>query len=165
MEIREARVQDAERFLELTKSVDKSGYMLYEPGEKTMTVDQQKALIERISHDQTSTFLVAETSNTLIGFIGAFGGSLKRNRHSAYLVIGVDESYRGQGVGTKLFEHIFRWAKSAAITRLELTVMTSNTAAFLLYQKVGFTIEGEKVHSLMIDGQPMNEYYLYKLIV
>ncbi|WP_010531391.1 GNAT family N-acetyltransferase [Lentibacillus jeotgali] len=49
-------------------------------------------------------------------------------------------------------------------TRLELTVIKDNMKAVKLYQKMGFQIEGEKVHSLIIDGQPANEYYMYKLV-
>jgi hypothetical protein len=29
---------------------------------------------------------------------------------------------------------------------------------------MGFILEGEKVHSLIINGEPVNEYYLYKLL-
>lgn len=96
--------------------------------------------------------------------MAALGNHNKRNRHSAYLVLGVLEDFQGQGIATGLFEKIFEWAKSAGISRLELTVITENVKAHSLYKKMGFVLEGEKVHSLMIDEQPVNEYYLYKLL-
>ncbi|MDQ6601040.1 GNAT family N-acetyltransferase [Bacillus salipaludis] len=37
----------------------------------------------------------------------AIGGSVKRTKHSAYLVIGILEEYRGQGIGTALFQVLF----------------------------------------------------------
>ena len=89
---------------------------------------------------------------------------LTQNQHSAYLVLGVLEDYQGQGIATKLFNRVFEWAKEVEITRLELTVIKDNTKAFNLYRKMGFVLEGEKVHSLIINGQPVNEYYLYKLL-
>jgi RimJ/RimL family protein N-acetyltransferase len=59
---------------------------------------------------------------------------------------------------------VFQWAKEKEISRLELTVIKDNVKAFNLYKKMGFILEGEKVHSLIIDGLPVNEYYLYKLL-
>jgi len=47
MIIRPIEVIDAERFLELSKKVDESGFMLYEPGEKKTTVEQQRTSIEK----------------------------------------------------------------------------------------------------------------------
>lgn len=164
MIIRPIQVNDAEGFVELSKKIDESGFMLYEPGERETTVEQQRKSIERILSEKKSIFFVAEFENKLVGFIAALGGDLKRNQHSAYLVLGVLENYQGQGIATKLFNRVFEWAKEVEITRLELTVIKDNTKAFNLYRKMGFVLEGEKVYSLIINGQPVNEYYLYKLL-
>ncbi|RKO61454.1 hypothetical protein Cdeb_01403 [Caldibacillus debilis GB1] len=43
-------------------------------------------------------------------------------------------------------------------SRPELTVIKDNEKAFNLYRKMGFVLEGEKVHSLIINGKPVNEY-------
>ncbi|MFK4998455.1 GNAT family N-acetyltransferase [Bacillus sp. N9] len=42
--------------------------------------------------------------------------------------------------------------------------MNYNERATKLYKKLGFEVEGEKVQSLVINGQPVNELYLYKLL-
>jgi RimJ/RimL family protein N-acetyltransferase len=164
MIIRKIQVSDAEGFIELSKKIDESGFMLYEPGERKTTVEQQRKSIDRILSEKNSIFFVAEVESKLVGFIAALGGDLKRNQHSAYLVLGILEDYQGKGIATKLFNRLFGWAKEVEITRLELTVIKNNTKAFDLYRKMGFILEGEKVHSLIINGQPVNEYYLYKLL-
>jgi RimJ/RimL family protein N-acetyltransferase len=164
MIIRPLEVSDDENFLELNKKIDESGFMLYEPGERPTTVEQQRKAIERILSEQNSIFFVVEIENKLVGYIGALGSNLKRNRHSANLVLGVLEEYRGQGIATKLFNKVFEWAKEADISRLGLTVIKDNNKAFTLYRKMGFVLEGEKVQSLKIDGRFVNEYYLYKLL-
>lgn len=164
MLIRPIAVSDAEKFVELSKKIDESGFMLNEPGERKTTVDQQKQSIERILSEKNSIFFVAEVENEIIGFIAALGGDLKRNQHSAYLVLGTLEEYQGRGIATELFNHVFKWAKEVEISRLELTVIKDNIKAFNLYRKMGFILEGEKVHSLIINGKPVNEYYLYKLL-
>jgi RimJ/RimL family protein N-acetyltransferase len=105
----------------------------------------------------TSIILVCEENEELIGYIGAFGGTVKRTSHYAYLVLGVSEKHRGKGIASHLFEALFNWAKEKQLTRLELTVIKENTAAVHLYKKMGFNIEGEKKQSLMIDGKPVDE--------
>ena len=162
--IRPISVNDAANFVELSKKIDESGFMMYEPGERQTSVEQQKKSIERIQSETNSIFFVAEVENKLVGFIAALGGDLKRNQHSAYLVLGILEDYQGQGIATQLFHRIFEWAKEVEISRLELTVIKDNIKAFNLYRKMGFILEGEKVHSLIINGKPVNEYYLYKLL-
>lgn len=69
-----------------------------------------------------------------------------------------------KGVGTKLFTKLEEWAKERAIHRLELTVMVHNIAGIALYKNMGFEIEGTKRHSLFIDGNYVDEYYMSKLL-
>ncbi|WP_214481911.1 GNAT family N-acetyltransferase [Bacillus sp. SM2101] len=164
MIIRPIEVNDAESFLELSKRIDESGFMLYEPGEKATTLEQQRKFIESIIAEKNSLFLVAEVEHKLVGFMSAFGGKVKRKKHSAYLVLGILDDFQGRGIASSLFNSVFDWAKDKGISRLELTVVKDNIKAFNLYRKMGFVIEGEKVNSLIINGQPMNEYYMYKLL-
>ena len=164
MLIRTINLKDTKNYLDLNKKIDESGFMLYEPGEKQITFEQQEKFIKRILADNHSTMLVADLDDQLAGFIAAIGNNLKRTQHRAYIVIGLLEDFRGKGIGKSLFEHLFVWARDTGITRLELTVIKENNRAFNLYRKMGFILEGEKVNSLMIDGEPMNEYYLYKIV-
>lgn len=164
MIIRNLKEEDAKDFLELNKKLDDSGYMLYDPGERQTTVESQKKILSKITQDESINFWIAEEDGTLAGFMAALRGKQKRKLHSAYLVLGVDEDYRGNGIASSLFKHVFEWAENEGVTRLELTVIKDNAPAFNLYRKMGFVIEGEKVHSLMIDGKPVNEYYMYKLL-
>lgn len=164
MKIRELNTGDAKGFLELYKKLDESGYMLYDPGERQTSVEAQQSGIAKLKQDDGVYFHVAEIDENLAGFMAAFKGKLNRKRHSAYLVLGVDADYRGKGIASSLFEHVFEWAERQGVTRLELTVIKDNVPAFNLYKKMGFVIEGEKVHSLMVDGKPVNEYYMYKLV-
>ncbi|WP_257984290.1 GNAT family N-acetyltransferase [Neobacillus cucumis] len=133
-------------------------------GERQTTVEQQRKSIERSLSEQNSIFFVAEIENKLVGFIAVIGSNLNRNRHSANIVLSVLEDYRGQGMATKLFNKVFEWAKEVGILRLGLTVIKDNKKAFNLYSKMGFGLEGERVQSSKINGEFVNEYYLYKLL-
>lgn len=164
MLIRTAEPSDAKQFVSLMKQVEQSNFMLFEPGERKTTVDQQRKRIESMTGEETSTILVAEDNGSLVGYLFAIGGNPTRAKHEVYLVVGIAESSRGQGVGTKLFTKLEEWAKEQNIHRLELTVMVHNKAGIALYEKMGFEIEGTKRHSLFIDGKYIDEYYMSKLL-
>lgn len=65
MKIRPIEVEDAESFIELSKKIDESGFMMLEPGERQTTVEQQTRSIERISKDEKSIFYVADVDGIL----------------------------------------------------------------------------------------------------
>lgn len=164
MIIRHATINDAELLMNLIAHVETtSEYMLMEPGERNNSVEKQTKMIERFNNHDNSTILVAD-SDGLCGYLIAIGNTSLRNKHSAYLVIGVHQDVRGQGVGTLLFEAVEQWAKTVGITRLELTVVTENEAGVKLYQKSGFEIEGTKRRSLKINEKFYDEYYMSKLL-
>jgi RimJ/RimL family protein N-acetyltransferase len=165
MIVRQVKVEDAENLVDLIKKVEsESQYMLFESGERSIDPEHQKKRIEAMEKEDNSTIFVVEENNQLIGYLIAIGGNAKRNRHSAYLVIGILLENRGHGVGTKLFNQLEEWALKHSIHRLELTVVAKNEAGLRLYKKLGFDIEGTKRHSLYIDGEFVDEYYMAKLI-
>ncbi|MRG86141.1 GNAT family N-acetyltransferase [Salinibacillus xinjiangensis] len=165
MIIRSITLQDAEKFMGLIEQVEAdSKYMLFEAGERKLNLERQAEMIEGILSKENSTILVAETDQTLVGYLIAMGGQAKRNSHSAYLVAGILSNYRGKGIGTKLFHELEKWARERGLHRLELTVVAKNDAGLALYQKQGFKIEGTKRNSLYIDGEYVNEYYMGKLL-
>jgi ribosomal protein S18 acetylase RimI-like enzyme len=165
MFIREVVTEDAEGLVRLIKQVEsESQYMLFEKGERKIEPEQQVERIEAIKKEWNSTIFVAEENAELIGYLIVMGGNAIRNKHSVYLVIGILSQYRGLGVGTKLFEELEKWAMVHQIHRLELSVVTRNEDGLRLYKKMGFEIEGTKRHSLLIDGEFVDEYYMSKLL-
>jgi RimJ/RimL family protein N-acetyltransferase len=165
MVIREIHTEDAEELMNLIKEVEAhSEFMLMEPEERQTSVEQQRRMIERIQKQESAVILGAEKEGRLIGYLMALGGSARRTRHSAYLVIGILKDFRGQGVGTSLFQTVEKWADKHLISRLELTAVTQNIAGIALYQKSGFEIEGTKRNSLIINGEFHDEYYMSKLL-
>ncbi|WP_409978404.1 GNAT family N-acetyltransferase [Anoxybacteroides rupiense] len=164
--LRQAKVDDAERLTALILQVEReSAYLLFEAGERPLTVKEQRRQLEAIEHEENAAIFLAETEEgELIGYLVARGGRAKRNRHTVYIVVGLHASYRGKGIGTMLFTELERWARTKGIHRLELTVVTDNVPAISLYKKMGFVQEGIKRHSLKIDGQYVDEYYMAKLL-
>ncbi len=150
-------------FLKLLLELDnETKYMMFEPGERTITSEQLKARLS--GDDSDGIYFGIEMDNGLVGFISTARGAYKRIRHSAYIVVGILERYTGKGMGKLLFEEVEKWAVSHGLTRLELTVMSHNKRAIRLYEKMGFATEGTKLKAMVIDGRYVDEYYMAKLL-
>ncbi|WML48325.1 GNAT family N-acetyltransferase [Neobacillus sp. PS3-34] len=164
MIIRKAVQGDALNLLNLRMQVEESNFMLYDPGERNTTEEKQRRLIESMEAEDNSAIFLAEENGELVGFLFAMGNNINRIRHSVHVAVGVGEAFRGNGVGTMLFQKLEAWAKSKQIRRLELTVIEHNIAGRSLYEKMGFLIEGTKNDSLFVDGKFVNEFYMAKLL-
>jgi len=164
-QIRKARIEDAASLVELFKQLDEeTNFMLFDPGERTITVNQQADRLKAFESSSIEAMFVAENDGTILGFAVGIGGSVHRNRHSAYIVIGVLRDYWNKGIGRELMKSLEAWAKAKNLHRLELTVMVHNTQAVALYEKCGFEREGIKRDALLIEGKYVSEIYMSKLI-
>jgi RimJ/RimL family protein N-acetyltransferase len=165
MLIRTATATDAKGVLELLLRLDEeTRFMMYEPGERSTSVDRQAETLRALFASNNSTFLLAEEGGRPVGFLEATGGAFRRNRHVAHLVIGVLEEHAGRGIGTALMVEAQRWARERGIRRLELTVETHNRAARALYEKMGFAVEGTRKDAMLVDGSYVDEYHMARLL-
>lgn len=164
MIIREIKLEDAEKFLNMLKQLDKeTKYMLFEEDERSCTIEDMK---ERLSSrdNKKHTIFIVEDNREIVGFLSGDRGSANRIKHSAYVVIGMLEPYRGKGIGVALIEELFKWARNNKIIRLELTVVKDNRYAVNLYKKMGFKVEGIREKAMIVDGKYVDEYYMGKIL-
>jgi RimJ/RimL family protein N-acetyltransferase len=138
--------------------------MLLEPDERQTSVERQIERIRGIRGGQQENVWIADVEGKLVGFLGATIGGVNRNRHSANLAMGVLSDYWGRSIGQELLKSLEVWARSHALRRLELTVMTHNFRALRLYLKRGFIVEGLRRDALRIDGCFVDEYWMAKLL-
>jgi RimJ/RimL family protein N-acetyltransferase len=163
--IRHITKADAETVLNLCTQLDQeTTFMMLEPGEREPVFEEQKQRIAAVVSKPNQTFLLAEDDSVPVGFLAAHGGLYRRDYNTAYIVVGVLQAYAGQGIGTRLFREVEKWAREQELHRLELTVMTHNKRAIHLYKKMGFEIEGTKRDSVCVDGTYIDEYYMAKLL-
>lgn len=162
--LRELIPEDAAALLSLQHRLDReTSYMLLAPGERKSGIAQVEEMIASFADADSSMLIGAEADGELAGYLSVRGGSVSRNKHSAYIVIGILQEYQGMGIGSGLFSEMNRWANNSGMVRLELTVMTHNERAVALYTKHGFEIEGVKKKSLLVDGKWVDEYYMSKI--
>lgn len=155
---------DTESLWNMMNQLDyKTKFMLYETGERGKNLDRLQGAIDSAVDGNDLCFLALDR-NEIIGYITAQVGRVRRENHSAYIVVGIREKYRNRGIGTEFFKKLNEWAVEKKIVRLELTVICNNKIALNLYKKNGFEIEGIKRKSLYIDGEYIDEYYMSKII-
>lgn len=165
MEIRPCQPDDAEALLALLHRLDsETQFMMVEPGERTTTVDEQRQKLEQLAISEDECVFLAMEDNLAVGYVQGSRLPFQRARHTLYLVIGVARSHWGRGLGRKLLAAIETWAAAAGVTRLELTVMTTNERAVALYQRCGFEVEGRRRHAMFIDGAYIDELHMAKLL-
>lgn len=163
--IREINIDDAISMIALnTKLSHESAFMMMEPDELSLSIEMQQQLLQRVSQSEDEQLFVALDDEHLIGFIAANRKPFKRSRHCFSLVIGIERSYWGFGLGKQLIHHMETWAKSKSAERLELTVIESNQRAIDLYQNCGFVVEGIRRKSMRINNELVNEIYMSKLL-
>lgn len=164
--IREIGEADAEAYLQLARTIDsETRFMMLEPDERMTTVEEQRQQMRAMHLSGNQTVLLAEYEGQLVGYLGAAGGRFRRNRHSAHIWIGIRREFMGQGIGTRLFEQVEAWARNHNLYRLELTVMAHNKIGQNLHTKMGFRIEGHLRHSLLVDGEYIDESQMAKLLL
>jgi RimJ/RimL family protein N-acetyltransferase len=163
--IRAARPYDAAALLELKRQLDReTAFMMYEPGERDSPVQDLARELAGLARSANSVVLLAELGDQLAGYVQLTGGSLRRSRATAYVVIGVLAHAVGRGIGTGLLRHAQAWAAGRGLHRLELTVMAHNARAIRLYERMGFTVEGRRVECLIVNGQFIDELTMALLL-
>ena len=156
--IRAAGPQDAAALLSLKRRLDEeTSFMMFEPGERDSSVRDLARELESVARSPNSAVVVAELGGQLAGYVQLAGGSLRRSRATAYVVMGVRAHAAGRGIGTELLQRAKDWAVAHDLHRLELTVMAHNSRAIRLYKRMGFSVEGRRSECLFVDGQFIDE--------
>jgi RimJ/RimL family protein N-acetyltransferase len=137
---------------------------MLEPGERDTSAEALARHLGNVARSQNSVVIVAEIGGELAGYVELAGGSFRRNRATAQVVIGVAAQASGKGIGAGLLRQAQDWAATHGLHRLELTVMAHNHRAADLYQRMGFSIEGRRTQCLLVDGQFVDELYMAALL-
>jgi RimJ/RimL family protein N-acetyltransferase len=123
-------------------------------GEFNWTEAQEAQFFKEMAEADNALFLIAEADGKIAGLLSLQGGKRKSNHHAATLGITVAKDYRGEGVGTALMHTALELARAnRVLKRIELNVFTDNPHAIHLYEKFGFTVEGQRRKALYRDGR------------
>lgn len=101
-----------------------------------------------------STFLfVARTSTdqNIVGMITLIVYRIPYLKKSLLEDFVVDETYRGQGIGSRLLEKALSFAKKQGATHVDFTSRPGRVKSNKLYEKLGFKKRDTNVYRLMFD--------------
>ena len=96
---------------------------------------------------------VAIKDGKIVGWCDVIPSSRPGFGHSGAVGMGMVKDWRGRGLGKTLLQTCIQKSIENGLTRIELEVYASNTAAIALYRNLGFVEEGLKRRARFLDGQ------------
>lgn len=120
--IRPAAPADGAALIEAAARIDAETEFLGVPGEPHPWADRPEVELRSLADSGRGIVLLSVTKDDqIVGYLSAFAGHFARNRGNVFIaVIGLREAYRGQGIGTRLFEQVEEWARRRHAWRLDL---------------------------------------------
>ena len=165
IELRSAMETDAEDLLNYLKITNaESPYLICEPEEITMTLDEEKSFILRKAEDERELLLLAFADGKHIGNCSLMSvGNSVRYKHRCMIAIALYKDYCGRGIGRLMLETVLSEAKKIGFEQAELEVVTVNEGAVALYESVGFVKCGLLPNSMKYkDGSTVDSYWMVK---
>jgi GNAT superfamily N-acetyltransferase len=164
--IRPATPNDGAALMAAAAQIDAETEFLGVPGQPHPWAGQPEAeLRSLVQGGRGMVFLAISKRGAIIGYLSAFCGHFARNTGSVFIaVVGLRETWRGRGIGTRLFEAVEEWARRRRSWRLELRVSSLNDRGQALYHKRGFEIEGRIRGGVFRRGVWTDDFWMGKLL-
>ncbi len=164
--IRPATPSDGVALMAAVAQIDAETEFLGVPGQPHPWAERPEAELRSLVENRRGIVLLAVAGDgAIVGYLSAFTGHFTRNRGNIFIaVIGLREGFRGEGIGTRLFEAVEAWARERYAWRLELRVSSLNERGRALYKKRGFEIEGRIRSGVFRRGAWTDDFWMGKLL-
>lgn len=141
--LRTAEESDARMLLQyLKKTSGESPFLVREPDEITLSVEEERRFIRSQNESDASLMLLGFLDGQHVGNCSLMGLQPRRYRHRAEIAIALYQQYTSMGIGKIMLRELFSAAESKGFEQLELEVVADNKRAVAFYQKLGFEIFG-----------------------
>lgn len=163
--LRSASVEDAAdciRYLKITAA--ETPFLLREPEEAEMALEQEEAFLRSRLDDPRSLMLIARIDGEYAGNCGLVSeGGAFRTRHRCGMGIALYQKFCGLGLGRIMIKTVVDVAKELGYEQMELEVVEGNDRARHLYENLGFVPFGVRPHALKYkDGHYADETLMVK---
>lgn len=163
--LRNAEISDAEdliRYLKVTTA--ETPYLIREPEEVSLTIEQEKAFIQSNLASGRELMLIAAMDGRHIGNCSVSAlGSYKRYAHRCDVAIALYQEFCGAGIGKAMLETALKAAKEAGYEQAELEVIADNKNAVALYETLGFVKYGTFPDNMKYsDGTYADAFWMMK---
>lgn len=138
--LRSAELSDAEVLIDYLKiTTGETPYLIREPEEVTVTLEQEKRFIESKINAERELMLVATIDGKHIGNCSLMSiAPYKRYVHRCEIAIALYQEYCGCGIGKSMMQTVLDVAKNLGYEQAELEVVSDNKSAIEMYKKLGF---------------------------
>jgi len=161
---RSPRREDAAMMVEhLRQTAGETDFLLRCPEEVTMTVEQEENFIQSINQSWNNYMILCEVDGQYAGNCHLQLYDKTKVRHRGSVAIGLSKAFWGMGIGTAMFEEMFRLARAYGASQLELGVIADNERGLALYRKMGFCVYGELPNAIrQKDGRMVSEILMVR---
>lgn len=163
--LRSANVSDAPALLHYLKTTaSETKFLMREPEEIKITIDQQEAFIKSKQEAERELMLIAELDGEHVGNCSVSSyGSYQRYSHRCSVAIALYQEFCGLGIARQMMETVLEVGKEFGYEQAELEVVTTNEKALRLYESLGFEVYGTQSHSMRYkDGTYADAYLMMK---
>lgn len=166
--LRSPKEEDVESTLEyLVVSAGETDFILRYPEEcGKYTPEGEKKLFEQKNESSNEAMIMCVVDGKVVGNceISFFKGM--KTKHRASIGIALISEFWNQGIGTKMFEEMIRFAENREdVLQIELEFVEGNARARHLYEKMGFRITGVRPNAIRLkDGTLLSEYTMIREI-
>lgn len=165
--IRSAEPEDAEELIDYLKATAEETSFLIRYSEEVKITKEEIEFINDCKKSEFKILLMAEIDGKHVGNASFMPiGTMQRCSHRCSVGIALYQKYCGVGLGKIMLNTILQEAAKAGYEQAELEVVTSNESAIALYKALGFSIYGERKHSMKYrDGSYADEYLMMKMLL
>ena len=120
--LRNAEKRDAQDLIHYLKvTTAETPYLIREPDEVTLSVEQEEAFIQNMVESERELMLIATVDGKHVGNCSLMSiGSFKRYRHRCEIAIALYQEYCGRGIGRMMMETVLEAAKELGYEQAEL---------------------------------------------
>ena len=153
--VRPPKIDDAEAIIQYLNIVGgESDNLLFGKDDLSITIEQEKALINNIDNNPNCLMILGIIDNTIVSISQISSPFRRRICHNSEIAISVRKDFWNIGVGSVMLKVIIDYAKTkGTIRNINLKVKASNTRAMYLYKKLGFKVVGIHKNYFNINGK------------
>lgn len=169
--IRKARLEDAERYVDLNNLVWRDAYKHIFPEEVFIEKENMKDIkmaqfCEYVESEENIVY-VAEKAGELVGLMlagtSSFYSYYAELGYADLMAIYVHPNYQGQGIASQLKSVFDEWLKEKDKTKFVIGVLKDNFKARAVYEKWGGEIDTREEPFKMFGKDYSEVFYLYNI--
>jgi len=164
LSVHPASIEDAASWLTFLLALDRdTDFMMFEPGERSLSIDKCEDAIRRINRRRGAILLLFRNeAGEVVGYIQGDVLPLERKAHVMSVSCALLSAYRGD-TGKAMFQYFFEKIKQeGVIKRIEGVVMADNVRMLMLALSLGGVIEGMKRGAVKLKYGVQDEYVIAK---